>query len=72
MKTMNISRDDDDLRVTLELGEFELTTLVALVEQGQNQLRYCPGTAELHEHMVETANEFRSLLGHLVLLAAND
>jgi hypothetical protein len=58
--------------VTLELNELELVTLVALVEQGQQRLHGKQGMAGLHENMVAIADEFRSLLGHLELLAADD
>ena len=64
MKTVDLK----DNLVTLELTEFELTVLAALVEQGQQQLsgRNSGGTL-LHSKMTQVASEFRSLLGHLDL-----
>lgn len=71
MKTVDLKRRADGVVVTLELDEFELATLVALVEQGQWHLRGDPRMADLHATMDETASEFCSLLGHLELLAAS-
>lgn len=70
MKTIDLARDREGTLVTLELSEFELTTLVALVEEGRLSLHSGPGT--LHQHMTATAEEFCSLLGHLELLAADE
>ena len=72
MKTVDLRRAGDEVSVRLELSEFELTTLVALVEQGQQRLGGEPRQAGLHEAMNRTANEFRSLLGHLELLSPHD
>ena len=55
--------------MTLELNEYELTALVALVEQGKQRL---DGRLGLHKSMLAVADEFGSLLGHLELLAADD
>ena len=72
MKTVNLTRDRTGSRVTLEFDETELTTLVALVEEGRQRLHGNPLLAALHEEMASTADEFCSLLGHLELLAANE
>jgi hypothetical protein len=72
MKTVNLTAGKAGATVTLELNELELTTLVALVEQGQQRLHGKQGMAGLHANMVAVADEFRSLLGHLELLAADD
>jgi hypothetical protein len=72
MKTVNIRAGKAGATVTLELNELELTTLVSLVEQGQQRLHGRHGMAGLHRDMVAIADEFRSLLGHLELLAADD
>ena len=75
MKTVDLSRGRAGAVVTLELNELELTTLVALVEQGQRGLHGGRGVQELHElheKMAAIADEFRSLLGHLELLVADD
>ena len=60
--------------VTVELTEFELTALVALVERGQKGLRPRHGEREIHRAIHKVATEFRSLLGHFELTnsAAND
>jgi hypothetical protein len=64
MKTVELG----DNLVTLELTEFELTVLAALVEQGQLQLSESNrGGTLLHSKMMQVASEFRSLLGHLDL-----
>ena len=64
MKTVDLK----DNLVTLELTEFELTVLAALVEQGQLQLSGGNrGGTLLHSKMTQVASEFRSLLGHLDL-----
>ena len=72
MKTVDLSTGRAGAVVTLELNELELTTLVALVEQGQRGLHGGRGVQELHDKMAAIADEFRSLLGHLELLAADD
>ena len=58
--------------VTLQLDEFELTTLAALVEQGQRRLHGKHGRRGLHDNMTAVADEFRSLLGHLELLITDN
>ncbi len=64
MKTLNLK----DNLVALELTEFELTVLVALVEQGQLKISGSEeGAALLHSKITQVASEFRSLLGHLDL-----
>ena len=72
MKTMALARDSDGAVVTLELTELELTTLAALVEQGQERLTGNPQLAPLHSAMHTIAAEFRSVLGHLELVATSD
>jgi len=72
MKTVDLTRGKAGTAVTLELNEFELTTLVALVEQGQQRLHGGREPRDLHHSMSAIADEFRSLLGHLELLAADD
>ena len=69
MKTVDLARDSAGTVVTLELSEFELTILVALVEEGRQRLRSVPA---LQRDMIATADEFCSLLGHLELLAADE
>ena len=71
MKTIDLTRGKAGTAVTLELNELELTTLVALVEQGQQRLHGGRELRGLHESMFAIADEFRSLLGHLELLAAD-
>jgi hypothetical protein len=72
MKTTDLKNTRSGAQLTLQLDEFELTSLVALVEQGLRQLgdREAPGS--LHAHMASVATEFCSLLGHLELLAESD
>ena len=72
MKTIDLTNARSGVQLTLQLDEFELTSLVALVEQGARQLgdREQPGS--LHAQMASIATEFCSLLGHLELLAADD
>ena len=72
MKTVDLARDRNGTLVTLELSEFELTTLVALVEEGRQRLSGGPLLPALQREMVATADEFCSLLGHLELLAADE
>ena len=69
MKTIDLSTGKAGALVTLELNEYELTVLVALVEQGKQRLH---GKLGLHKSMAAVADEFGSLLGHLELLAADD
>lgn len=64
MKTLALS----DGLVSLELTEFEMTVLCALVEQGQQRLQDCQeGGSILHSRMTQVATEFRSVLGHFDL-----
>jgi hypothetical protein len=56
--------------VTLELDEFELITLVALVEEGRKVMNGAPHPTEMRSRMDAVAAEFTTLLGHLELLAA--
>lgn len=72
MKTVDLARNRNGTLVTLELSEFELTTLVALVEEGRQRLQGNPGLTALHQVMTATADEFCSLLGHLELVAAEE
>lgn len=72
MKTVDLTTDKAGTLVTVQLNELELTTLVALVEQGQQRLDGHHGVDGLHDTMTVIADEFRSLLGHLELLAAGD
>ncbi len=72
MKTVDLTTDKAGTLVTVQLNELELTTLVALVEQGQQRLDGHHGVDGLHDTMTAIADEFRSLLGHLELLAAGD
>lgn len=62
-------------RITIELTEFEMTALAALVERGQ--IGVSPeqgGELDIHRAIHRVSNEFRSLLGHFELAdwAAND
>ncbi|MCB1847208.1 MAG: hypothetical protein KDI04_07415 [Halieaceae bacterium] len=72
MKTMDLKNTRSGAQLTLQLDEFELTSLVALVEQGVRQLGDREELGSLHAHMASIASEFCSLLGHLELLAADD
>ena len=72
MKTIALVKDSEGALVTLELNELELTTLAALVEQGQRHLSGNPRLAPLHSTMHTIADEFRSVLGHLELLVTSD
>ena len=54
--------------ITVELTEFELTALVALVERGQNLVGRDSGKGrEIRQAIHEVADEFRTLLGHFEL-----
>lgn len=71
MKTTHLAEE----RVTVELTEFELTALVALVERAQAGLSVIPGeNTEIRRAIHQVAEEFKSLLGHFELTAwaAND
>ena len=64
MKTRGMAQES----VTVELTEFELTALVALVERGQR----LAGLDAEDEHEIRRAihtiaDEFKSLLGHFAL-----
>ena len=72
MKTVALTQEPSGAVITLALTELELTTLAALVEQGQHRLGRNPQLAQLHSTMDHIADEFRSLLGHFELLVAND
>ena len=56
--------------VTLEMDEFELITLVALVEEGRKVMNTAPNPTEIRAKMDAVAAEFTTVLGHLELLAA--
>jgi hypothetical protein len=58
--------------VTLELDEFELITLAALVEEGRKVMNASSPCTEMRERMDAVGAEFMSVLGHLELLPAND
>lgn len=72
MKTVSLSKQEGGTAVTLGLTEFELTTLVALVEEGRSLLEGHDPESPLHAGMAKVASEFCSLLGHLELMAANN
>lgn len=72
MKTISLAQEPGGALIKLEFTELELTTLAALVEQGQQKLCGHPQLAQLHSSMSNIADEFRSLLGHFELLVAND
>jgi hypothetical protein len=72
MKTVDLARDRHGTLVTVELSEFELTSLVALVEEGRRRLHSNVDVLALHRDMTATADEFCSLLGHLELLATDE
>lgn len=72
MKTVALTKNHAGGRVALELNELELTSLVALVEQGKLQLRNRPQLQPLHARMTVIADEFCSLLGHLELVPADE
>lgn len=75
MKTVDLATDSNGTVVTLELNEFELVALAALVEQGRRLLPGRPhGMAlpELQTRMAATADEFCALLGHLELLSTDE
>ena len=68
MKTISLNED----QVSVELTEFEMMALAALVERGQEDVKVtendstCIGLA-----INRVATEFRSLLGHFELLSAD-
>lgn len=64
MKTRGLAQES----VTVELTEFELTALVALVERGQNLVSLDGGDQhDIRRVIHDVADEFRSLLGHFEL-----
>lgn len=72
MKTVTMSETPDGPRVTVELTEFELTALVALVEEGRKRLTGSGETSPIQSRMGLVADEFTRLLGHLELLQTED
>ncbi len=68
MKTVTLSETPDGARVTVELTEFELTALVALVEEGRKRLPENSRTTLIQSRIGLVADEFTCLLGHLELL----
>ncbi len=72
MKTVALSQHPDAATVTVELTEFELTALVALVEEGRKRLTENDQSALIRARMGLVADEFTRLLGHLELLQTED
>mgnify|MGYP001054310300 FL=1 len=72
MKTVAMSDTPGGARVTVELNEFELTALVALVEEGRKRLTENSDRGHIHTSMGLVADEFTRLLGHLELLQAEN
>jgi hypothetical protein len=72
MKTTFISDNPVAARIGLELDEFELTALVALVEQGKQRLRGREHSSDIHQAIDLVADQFCSLLAHLELAAADE
>ena len=68
MKTVAMSETPGGARVTVELTEFELTALVALVEEGRKRLTDTSDPGLIRSSMGRVADEFTRLLGHLELL----
>ena len=69
MKTTRLAEDT----VTIELTEFELTALAALVERAQNTVTLEQGDRHgIRAAIHAVADEFRSLLGHFELTASRD
>ena len=67
MKTTHLTAE----RITVEMTEFELTALAALVERAQQSVgRERRDNLEIHDAIERVANEFRSLLGHFELVDA--
>ena len=65
MKTTQLATE----HITVELTEFELTALAALVERGQIGVSPEQGAElEIHQAIHRVADEFRSLLGHFELV----
>ncbi len=64
------TRDLEAEHITVELTEFEMTALAALVERGQQTVGLEQDKPEYHgirQAIHEVAEEFRSLLGHFEL-----
>jgi len=72
MKTLAIDAGPMGSTVSLELTEFELTALVALVEEGRIRLTRGDSRSSLHQRFEYIADEFSRLLAHFELLSAND
>jgi hypothetical protein len=72
MKTVALAKAESGMQVTVELDELELTTLVALVEQGSQNLTANVSARLLHTAMADIAGEFCSLLGLLELAGADE
>lgn len=72
MKTIALQEKLGESAVTVEFTEFELTALVALVEEGRQRLCAESDPTALHQRFDALAQEFCSLLGHLELLPANN
>lgn len=72
MKTLAIEAGPMSSTVSVELTEFELTALVALVEEGRIRLTRGESASSLHQRFVYIADEFSRLLAHFELLSAND
>ena len=72
MKTAAMRQHPDAATVTVELNEFELTALVALVEEGRKRLTENARGGLIQARMGLVADEFMRLLGHLELLQTED
>ena len=72
MKTLAIDSGPMGNTVAVELTEFELTALVALVEEGRERLTRGDSRSSLHQRFEYIADEFSRLLAHFELLSAND
>ncbi len=68
MRTIDFQADT----VSVELTEFELMTLAALVEKGQLHVTISPTDQHCIGRTINTvADEFKSLLGHFSLAQAS-
>ena len=72
MKTTAIFQEQSGTGIGLELSEFELTALVALVEEGQERLRGREQATDLYRAIDLVADQFCSLLAHLELAETGD
>ena len=72
MKTLAIDTGPMGNTVSVELTEFELTALVALVEEGRERLTRGGKRSSLHQRFEYIADEFSRLLAHFELLAADN